>query len=219
MKRHLYAEALITVTVLGSIAIGCGSNGGGSPGAGGASPGTGGRTGAGGTTGTGGVTSSGGGTGSGGAAGNTVGGMVNGNPFNSAMTALWIGMPDPNTPPVTVVYLFEKPVLCSAITSAGWDAALPGANQDIELKAAGTTPGTYTVIGGNPAALAAGEAVINHSILMATPTEQVASAGSTITLTTLNANRNATGKFQITFPSGSLQGTFDATWCPNGREP
>jgi hypothetical protein len=117
------------------------------------------------------------------------------------------------------VYLFENPVQCSAITGAGWDAALGGTNQDIEMKAGGTTPGTYTVIGGNPAALAAGEAVINHSVLMATPTEQVSSAGSTLTLVALNANRNATGSFQITFPSGSLQGTFDATWCPNGREP
>jgi hypothetical protein len=145
--------------------------------------------------------------------------MVNGRTFTTAMTALWIGMPDANTPPVTVIYLFEMPVACSAITTAGWDTTLGNTNQDIELKAAGTTPGTYTVRGGNPAALAAGEAVVNHSVLMATPVEQIASAGSTITLTALNAGTNATGSFNLMFTNGTLTGTFNATWCPNGREP
>ena len=129
-------------------------------------------------------------------------------------------MPDANAPPVAVVYVFEMPVQCSAITAAGWDTTLGNTNQDLELKAAGTTPGIYTVRGGNPAALAAGEAVINHSVLMATPVEQISGAGSTVTLTALNAGRNATGSFNLTFPGGgTLQGTFDATWCPNGREP
>jgi hypothetical protein len=158
------------------------------------------------------------GSGSGGAPG-TITGSVNGMPFTAAMTALWIGMPDPNTPPVTVVYLFEKTVACSALTNAGWDAALGATNQDIEMKAAGTAPGVYTVIAGNPAALAAGEAVVNHTILTANPTEQIASASSTITLTALNANRDATGSFHLTFPNGTLDGTFDAVWCPTGREP
>lgn len=160
-----------------------------------------------------------GGTGGVAAATQSISGAVSGTPFVHAATALWIGMPDPNTPAVTVVYLFESPVACSAITRAGWDAALGTSNQDLEMKAAGTTPGTYTVIGGNPAALAAGEAVVNHSVLTTSPVEQIASAGSTVTLTALNAGKDATGSFQIVFPNGSLQGAFDATWCANGREP
>jgi hypothetical protein len=210
---------LVLIISMGLGPAGCGSSGGGTTGSGGTG-GTGLSAGSGGS-GSGGRGGSGGGAtgGVGGSPGTSIIGMVNGKPFNSAMTALWIGMPDANTPAVTVVYLFEMPVQCSAITAAGWDATLGNTNQDIEMKAAGTTPGTYTVIGGNPTARAAGEAVINHSFLMATPMEEIAGAGSTITLTALNSNRNATGSFQITCLSGSLQGTFDATWCAAGREP
>lgn len=203
MRRHpikvvpWIAMGLGLVMALGSMSVGCG-----------------GGSGASGTGGTG-----GGVAGAGGIAGSSVNGMVNGRTFGTATTALWIGMPDANTPPVTVIYLFDMPVQCSAITTAGWDTTLGNTNQDLEMKAAGTTPGTYTVQGGNPTALAAGEAVVNYSVLMAAPAEQIASAGSTITLTAFNAGRNATGSFNITFTNGSLQGAFDATWCANGREP
>lgn len=220
------ARVLFLIATTALAGAGCGGSTGtstgtgGAPGAGGAHSGTGGAAGAsaagGRTGGTGGHAGVGA---TGGASGTTITGSVNGMPFSAAMTALWIGMPDPNTPPVTVVYLFEKPVSCSALTNAGWDATLGAANQDIEMKAAGAAPGVYTVVGGNPAALAAGEAVVNHSLLTANPTEQVASAGSTITLSALNTNRDATGSFHLTFPNGTLEGTFDAAWCLTGREP
>ncbi|MEP6651994.1 MAG: hypothetical protein ABJA82_01465 [Myxococcales bacterium] len=190
------------------------SSSGGANGSGGSSAGSGGRSSSGGAS-----ASGGSGAGMGGATGTSIAGMVSGKPFNSAMTALWIGMPDANNPAVTVVYLFDMPVKCSVIGAAGWDAALGNSNQVLELKAAGTTPGTYRVKGGNPTALAAGEAVVNHSVLMTTPVEQIAAAGSTVTLTALNAGKNATGSFDIMFPNGSLKGTFDAMWCATGREP
>jgi hypothetical protein len=221
LRFRLSPLAFLSALVL----VGCGNSSGGAGtkdagGTGGTSAGTGGRSQAGGATGTGGTRA---GTGGGGGANATtmtsIAGTVGGKTFNTVTTALWIGNPDPNNPSVTVVYLFEMAVDCSAITATGWDATLGNANQDLELKAAGTTPGTYTVRGGNPAALAAGEAVVNHSVLMTTPVEQIASAGSTVTLTALNPGRNATGSFDLTFPNGSLKGTFNATWCPNGREP
>src|SRR5205814_1218600 len=140
-----------------------------------------------------------------------------GKPFNKITTALWIGAPDPNNPPTTVVYVFEGAVQCSAISAHGWDARV-GTMQDIELKMGGTAPGTYTVKGGTPASIVAGEAATNHNFLSATPVEQFATSG-TVTLTVLNAGKNATGSFDLTFPNGSLKGSFDATWCKTGVEP
>ena len=101
-------EKGLTATLALLVVVGCGSSSGTATDAGGdfagASAGTGG-TGRGsggaaaGSGGRGGGT--GGAMGSGGNSGNSIAGMVSGRTFTKALTALWIGMPDPNTPPPT----------------------------------------------------------------------------------------------------------------------
>jgi hypothetical protein len=152
-------------------------------------------------------------------AGSTITGMVMGKTFDKVTTALWIGKPDRNTPPTTVVYLFDASVQCSEISAVGWDGRIK-AMQVLEMKTGGTTPGKYTIRGGMPAAVIAGEAATNHSTLGgAMPIEQFASGG-TVTLTEVNAAKDATGSFDLMFPAGGrLAGTFNATWCPAGVEP
>jgi hypothetical protein len=155
-------------------------------------------------------------------AGNSVTGMVNGMPFNMASNALWIGMPDaPATS--SVVFLFQGPVTCAAIATAGWDARVAN-GQVIELKmgiptSSGTVPMSFTVRLGNAmGTVAPGEADVRHGLTGAATTETIATGG-TVTLSSRTAGQRAVGTFNVQYPTGTLTGSFDAMWCPMGVEP
>ena len=156
----------------------------------------------------------------------TIGGTVAARPFDSAATALWIGKPD--FAASTVLYLFEMPMTCSDMGAPGWDAAHGHTNQDLEMKlglptAGSTAAMTFTVRVHNPmGSVGPGEADVNHTFFAMspqTPAETFATGGM-VTLASKSPGKNATGTFHVTFSaSESLEGTFDAAYCPDGVEP
>jgi hypothetical protein len=152
----------------------------------------------------------------GGGGGATIAGSVGGAPFVNAATSLWIGAPD--SPTTIVVYVFSKPVDCATLNGALWDKRIPNDTQVLELKMIGTTPGTYKVATTpNPAA---GEASVNYTLSKAAGGgAETSSTTGTVTLTATVPNVHSTGSFSIKFPSGQLDGTYDAVFCPAGTEP
>jgi hypothetical protein len=143
---------------------------------------------------------------------------VNGTtPFGAVVTALWIGAPD--SAATTVVYEFSKSVTCSQLQTAGWDTRITNDTQVLELKMFGTTaPKTFTVT--TSVTPAPGEASVSHTFSSTTsvPTEVSASNG-TVTLDSRIASTLATGTFSIHFGANAMSGSFDATFCPGGKEP
>ena len=150
---------------------------------------------------------------------NTIQGMVDGSPFATAAASFWIGAPD-SPASDTVVYVFDRPVPCSAIVDAGWDSALTPGTKILELKEVGMDSATYP---NTPAAThipAPGESFSSYTVAAPSASDLGATGGS-VTLSALGsaAGGFASGAFDLTFAGGSLAGTFDATFCAAGREP
>jgi hypothetical protein len=118
----------------------------------------------------------------------------------------------------TVIYVFDTVVACSDLGAAGWDTKIQDQTGAIELKLLGTAAGTYPV--STTPNGAAGQALVNFTVssTSATPKETLCKSGS-VTLDSLDPERRAKGTFDLTFPDGTLTGTYDATWCASGHEP
>jgi len=135
-------------------------------------------------------------------------------PF-TPVAELWIGAPD--DPATTVVYLFSKPTVCSAIGKPGWDAKLAPGTQQLELKEFGNGPAMYQVV--TTKTPAPGEASVNYNTNVTGTATETVITGGTVTLTKVTAKKNATGTYALTFGATRLDGLFDATYCAGGVEP
>lgn len=146
----------------------------------------------------------------------TIAGGVGGQAFATVGAAYHVGSPD--DPATSVVYLFSNPILCSEITSTGWDGSITDGTDILEIKAVGTAAAVYPV-SSLPTA-PSGDASVNYTLssTTGTPVETIGTSGS-VTFTTLTGGASATGSFTIGFAGSSLTGTFDAAFCAAGREP
>jgi hypothetical protein len=144
-------------------------------------------------------------------------GTVEGHPFQSVRASYFIGESDDpvNT---TVIYLFDAKVSCTELGAPGWDGRIADGTGALEIKLLGTTAGAYPV-SSTPNGTS-GESLVNFTVssTSVTPKEMTSSGGS-VTLKSLTADSSAKGLFDLTFPDGTLQGTFAAAWCPGGKEP
>ena len=145
----------------------------------------------------------------------TVTGSADGSPFSSAGGALLIGAPDSAS--TTVVFLFSKPVHCSALASPGWDRRIDVGTQILELRMFGTSPGTFRAV--TTTTPAPGEASVNYALSSTAPPIEITAASGGVTLTTLTPNAVAGGSFDLRFGGNALSGTFDAAFCLAGHEP
>jgi hypothetical protein len=172
-------------------------------------------------------------TGSAGAAGSPAGNSISGNPdgahpWTSIAQATWVGSPDSAS--TIVIYLLSKPYPCDANgwkPGGGWDSKVPADSIVMELKAnpvPTTFPTMYTVPNTNPALAAPppkGQAFAIWSSVNGHPVAPETSAASgTLTLTSLKANTNVTGTFDLKLAgANTLSGSFDAKYCAGAGEP
>jgi len=133
----------------------------------------------------------------------------------TSTTQLWIGTPDDKA--TIVVYVLSKPTSCSLLSAHGWDAKLAPGTQHLELKELGTGPGSYTVV--TTKTPAPGEAAVNYSINDSGNAVETSGSGGLVTIASLNAGRNVTGKYDLTFGATVIGGAFDAAYCAGGVEP
>jgi len=144
-------------------------------------------------------------------------GKVAGKTFQSVGASYVIGESD-DPDHTVVVYVFDRPIECSQIGSPGWDTTIADASQALEMKLIGTKPATYPVAAGPNAGQ--GEASVNYTLSSTahTPSEISSTAGS-VKLDSVKSEGPAAGSFDLTFPDGTLGGSFSAVWCSNGHEP
>jgi hypothetical protein len=104
------------------------------------------------------------------------------------------------------------------LCGTGWDARITDKTQSLELKLFGTSPGTFTVV--KTPTPGPGEAAVNYTLssTTGTPAELAATAGQVV-LDALDANQSARGSFTLELATDTLNGTFDAAYCPGGHEP
>ncbi len=146
-------------------------------------------------------------------------GSISGTPstmsFDTVAEAWMIGLPDDPTS-TRVFYLFDQPVACADITAHGWDQTITDGTQSLEMKLIGSTPGDYPVA----TRPSAGQSSDNYTITSqsSTPVE-VAATGGSVTLTGITDSVSAVGNINLTFPNGSLTGSFRAVFCGQGVEP
>jgi hypothetical protein len=146
--------------------------------------------------------------------------MINNMPFATPTTSLFFEALDAsNNTNTTVVYLFSKPVQCSDIQAAAWDGRITDGTQILELKMWGTTPAMdYTVT--SSATPAPGEAAVSYSVSVnGGATNDFVGTGGKVRLETRVAQSKVTGSFMVTWATGSLNGTYNSTYCPGGTEP
>lgn len=144
----------------------------------------------------------------------TVTGTVNGVAFTMIASAWWIGKPGAGSAP-TQIYLSNATLACSDITAPGWDHLL-GNDQLMELDLADSAPKKYSV------------GTDMDASYVKEPYNPSAQAGS-VTITTTNTGKNIVGTYDLTFATGSgdgsvaagdnVKGTFDAAYCADGVEP
>ncbi len=135
-------------------------------------------------------------------------------PFTS-VAQLWVGAPDDAA--TTVVYAFSQPVSCNLISAHGWDTKIPNGTRLVEMKEFGTAPNTYMIV--TTKTPAPGEAAVNFTYSVTANATETSASGGTVTISALNATKNATGTYALTFGATHIDGAFDATYCAGGVEP
>jgi hypothetical protein len=143
-----------------------------------------------------------GGTG-GGTAGTVVTGTIMGMTFPVAK-AYWIGVPDPALPPVNF-FLLEPPFTCAEISTIAWDKAV-GTKKVLEVSLADMAAKAHTI---------GADVIANYLAGSYNPD----ATGGKVTVTAANPNKNLVGTFELTFGADTINGTFDAEWCPTGVTP
>ena len=156
----------------------------------------------------------GGAGGSGGTA--TLAGEYGAEPIKPVMSAIWIGIPgDANeSAGGPFIYLFDGSITCNQLSKADkWGDTIPAGTQVLEIIAGSTTAGAAL-----PASENAGANVAEVNFIHGgSPDDTRANAGS-VTLTSYVKGASVDGTIDMKFPTGSVKGTFHATWCPGGHE-
>ncbi|MEP6862233.1 MAG: hypothetical protein ABJE66_16535 [Deltaproteobacteria bacterium] len=136
-------------------------------------------------------------------------------PIAPIMAAYWVGQPVDPTESAggPFINLLSSPVTCNDISVTGWLSKIPAETQVLEL-----IIGTTTVGSSSPAASAAAANVAEVNYLFARPSNEVRAGTGSVTLTAYASTMSVDGMVDVTFPSGSAQGTFHAVYCPGGQE-
>ncbi|MCA9494735.1 MAG: hypothetical protein KC621_32625 [Myxococcales bacterium] len=146
----------------------------------------------------------------------TVAGTLDGHPFDHVEAAWLAGAPDDAS--TTVLFVLDAPVTCDELSEPGWDTRIEDGTFALEIKLIGQDPGDYPVpADGRPSG---GESDDNLTLTSTTaaPSEVSATEG-VVTLADLVPEDSASGSFDLVFPTGTIAGSFEASFCPGAHEP
>jgi hypothetical protein len=115
--------------------------------------------------------------------------------------AYWIGVPDPELPPVNF-FLLEPAFICAEISTVNWDKTA-GTRKVLEVSLPDTARAPHRIGGG---------AVANY---LAGAYNPEATSG-TVTITAANPARNLTGSFELTFGAETIKGTSTPSGARRG---
>ena len=131
------------------------------------------------------------------------------------MAAYWIGLPlaPEEAAGGPFINLLSRPLTCNDISVTGWLSSIPPETQVLELIVGTTTTGATS-----PVAPSAGAKVAEVNYLFGRVSTEARATSGSVTLSAYAADMSVDGTVNVTFPSGTAQGTFHAVYCPGGQE-
>jgi hypothetical protein len=134
--------------------------------------------------------------------------------FNKIGAIYWFG--GDNDPSRLQVWIYEVMPTCAELSTSGWIPRVRPTDL-MGLTIGGNKPGVYVVKNQTPPA--PGYAYLLHVVDQADPTIDSEGESGTVTITAVKPGESVSGAFLATFSSGTLQGSFNAVWCPTGVAP
>ncbi len=133
--------------------------------------------------------------------------------FNSVERVYWFG--GANDPSTLELYIFEDMPTCDDVSTSGWETSQRVRPTDLMgITIGGATPGVYEVAAEKPPA--PGKAYLLHVIDQTNPMIESVGENGSVTITSVKPGESVSGAFEANFYTGTLQGSFNATWCPTG---
>jgi hypothetical protein len=133
--------------------------------------------------------------------------------FNSVDKVYWFG--GANDPSILELYIYEDDPTCDDVSKIGWLTSSKVRPGDLMgLTIGGNQPGVYEVSPEKPPA--AGHAYLLHVIDQTDPVIDSEGLSGSVTITSVKPGQSVSGAFGATFSTGTLKGSFNATWCPTG---
>jgi hypothetical protein len=131
--------------------------------------------------------------------------------FDYVDSVYWFG--GDNDPSRLELWIYQDAATCDELSHAGWITKVRPTDL-MGITVGGTTPGTYEVAAEKPPA--PGKAYFLHVIDQADPVVESEGQSGSITITSVRPGQGVSGAFEATFSTGTLQGSFNAVWCPTG---
>jgi len=132
--------------------------------------------------------------------------------FNSVDRVYWFNQPGDQS---ISIYIFEDSPSCDDLSKQAWLADSKVRPADLMgISLGGHEPGVYQVVAEKPPR--SGNAYLLHVIDQADPVEESEGLAGTVTITSVEPGESVSGAFEVTFSTGTLQGSFNALPCPTG---
>jgi hypothetical protein len=114
------------------------------------------------------------------------------------------------------LWIFQDGMPCEALSSPGWIPKVRPTDL-MNIVVGGTKPGAYAVVPEKPPN--PGAAYLLHIIDQADPIIESEGQGGVVVISSVKPGEVVSGSLDATFSTGTLQGQFNATWCPTGVAP
>jgi hypothetical protein len=131
--------------------------------------------------------------------------------FDYVNSIYWFG--GDNDPSRLELWIFQDTATCEELSKPGWITKVRPTDL-MGITVGGSKPGIYYVAAEKPPA--PGNAYLHHVIDQTDPVEESYGQSGSVTITSVKPGVGVSGAFEATFQTGTLQGPFNAVWCPTG---
>jgi hypothetical protein len=131
--------------------------------------------------------------------------------FDYVNSVYWFG--GDNDPSRIELWIYQDTASCEELSQSGWITKVRPTDL-MGITVGGSTPGTYYVAAEKPPG--PGNAYLLHVIDQSDPVEESEGQSGSVTITSVKPGVGVSGAFEATFSTGTLQGAFNAVWCPTG---
>jgi hypothetical protein len=114
------------------------------------------------------------------------------------------------------LWIFQDGMPCDVLSTPGWIPKVRPTDL-MNITVGGTDTGVYAVVPEKPPR--AGNAYILHVINQADPIVESEGQGGIVVISSVKPGETVSGALDATFSTGTLQGQFNAKWCPTGVAP
>jgi hypothetical protein len=131
--------------------------------------------------------------------------------FDYVNSVYWFG--GDNDPSRIELWIYQDTASCDELSKPGWITKVRPTDL-MGITVGGSKPGTYSVAAEKPPA--PGNAYLLHVIDQTDPVLESEGQSGSVTITSVKPGESVSGAFEATFSTGTLQGAFNAVWCPTG---